>query len=328
MKPLVVSVALLGWALISGATSPALAQSYPAKTIKIIVGPSPDVIVRVIAQHLQEAWGQPVVVEPRPGAGGQLAANAVASAEPDGHTLLFATPSYPLNTALKTASYDLERDFAPAALFGVGAYALVVNPRVPAKSIAELVQLARTEPGKLNCASAGIGTVPQLVCETLNTVPGVKVVHVPYRGVNEAMNGLVAGQVDLFPSVSAVARQQIESGTVRGLAVTSERRSQFLPDLPTMVEAGYPNFVMPSWGGLLAPKRTPKSVLDKINAEVRRGLEQSQIRERLAVVGLEPPPRLDVDQFGQFIRDDVARWTALVGAVGIEKLAPATGQTR
>lgn len=325
---LAVTSVALGWLLCWPGTQAASGQDYPTKTIKIIVGPSPDVIVRVIAQHLQEVWGKPVVVEPRPGAGGQIAANAVTSAEPDGYTLLFATPSYPLNTALKTASYDLERDFAPAALFGVGGYALVVNPQIRADTVAELIDLAKAQPGKLNCASAGIGTVPQLVCETLNTIPGVNLVHVPYRGVNEAMNGVVAGQVDMFASVSAVARQQIPSGTVRGLAVTSERRSALLPELPTMVEAGYPNFVMPSWGGLLAPKNTPRAVLEKINAEVRRGMEQPQVRERLAGVGLEPPPPLGVDEFRDFIRRDVARWTDLVAAVGIEKLAPPTGATR
>lgn len=298
------------------------AQEFPSKPIRIIVGPSPDVIVRGLAQHLQQTWGQPVVVEPRPGAGGQIAATAVSNAQPDGYTLLFATPSYTLSTALKTASYNLERDFAPAALFGIGGYALLVHPSVPANSVAELIALAKSKPGKLNCASAGIGTVPQLACETLNTIPGVNVVHVPYRGVNEAMNGLIAGQVDIFVAVTAVARAQIEAGTVRGLAVTSPERSQLIPNLPTMVEAGFPKFVMPSWGGLLAPAATPRPVLEKFNAEVRRGIAEPELRNQLASLGLETPPQLDVQGFGEFVRADIARWTGLVEAVGREKLAP------
>lgn len=300
----------------------AQAPDFPRRTIKIIVGPSPDVIVRGIAQHLQKAWGHPVVVEPRPGAGGQIAATAVASAEPDGHTVLFATPSYTINTALKTASYDLLKDFAPAVLFGVGGYALVVRPNLEAKSVAELIALAKSRPGKLNCASAGIGTVPHLACEALNTLPGVNVVHVPYRGVNEAMNGILANQVDMFVSVSAAARGQIEAGAVRGLAVTSQNRLAHLPQLPTLAESGYPDLVMSSWGGFLAPARTPAATLEKWNAEVRQGIQDPGLKEQLAGLGLESPPPLDVSGFTEFVKSDIARWTALVEKIGRDKLVP------
>jgi len=160
---------------------PVRAQDFPNRPIKLIVGPSPDVFSRIIAEHLQQAWGQPVVVEPRPGGGGKLAAAAVAGAEPDGHTLLFATPTYTLNAAMKLASYDLVKEFEPVSIIGVISYALVVHPSVPARSVAELVALAKARPGALNCASAGIGTVPHLACETLNKSAGVNVVHVPYR---------------------------------------------------------------------------------------------------------------------------------------------------
>src|SRR5215469_18397887 len=223
--------------------NPVRAQDFPNRPIKLVVGPSPDVFSRIIAEHLQQAWGQPVVVEPRPGAGGKLAAAAVASAEPDGHTLLFATPTYTLNAAMKLASYDV-KEFEPVSIIGLISYALVVHPSVPARSVAELVALAKARPGALNCASAGIGTVPHLACETLNKSAGVNVVHVPYRDVNAAMMGTVGGTVQMFVAVSTVARAQILSGTVRGLAVTTAQRSTLLPDLPTMVESGYPNFVM------------------------------------------------------------------------------------
>src|SRR5712691_4891337 len=157
------------------AAVPARAQDFPNRPIRLIVGPSPDVFSRIIGEHLQQAWGQPVVVEPRPGAGGKLAAATVASAEPDGHTLLFATPTYTLNAAMKLASHDLVKDFQAVSLIGLISYALVVNLDVPARSVAELVALAQARPGKLNCASAGIGTVPHLACETLNKAAGVNV---------------------------------------------------------------------------------------------------------------------------------------------------------
>src|SRR5262249_9108710 len=206
---------------------PVRAQDFPSRPIRLVVGPSPDVFSRIIAEHLQQAWGQPV-----------------AGAEPDGHTLLFATPTYTLNAAMKLASYDLVKEFEPVSIIGLISYALVVPPSVPARSVAELVTLAKARPGALNCASAGIGTVPHLGCETLNKSAGVNVVHVPYRDVNAAMMGTVGGTVQMFVAVSTVARAQILSGTVRGLAVTTAQRSTLLPDLPTMAESGYPNFVM------------------------------------------------------------------------------------
>src|SRR5882757_11067013 len=152
---------------------PTYAQDFPSRPIRLIVGPSPDVFSRIIAEHLQQAWGQPVVVEPRAGGGGKLAASAVASAEPDGHTLLFATPTYTLNAAMKLASYDLVKEFEPVSIIGLISYALVVNPGLGVRSVADLVALAKARPGKLNCASAGIGTVPHLACETLNLSAGV-----------------------------------------------------------------------------------------------------------------------------------------------------------
>ena len=299
----------------------AQAQNFPSKPVRIIVGPSPDAVARVVGQHLQETWGQPVVVEARTGAGGQIAANTVSSADPDGHTLLFATPSYTLNTALKTANYDVLRDFAPATLIGTGAYTLVVHPSVPAKSVAELVAYLKANPGKVNCASAGVGTAPHIACEVFNRMPGVSVVHIPYRNVNEAMNGVIAGQVQIFVSVSLVAKAQMQAGTVRGLATTGPKRSELLPDLPTLAESGFPDFVLSGWNGFLAPANTPRPILDKINAEVRRGSDLPAVHEKLVTLGQEFLT-LDVDGFTQFVRDDVARWTKLVEFVGRDKLAP------
>jgi tripartite-type tricarboxylate transporter receptor subunit TctC len=299
---------------------PACAQDFPSRPIKLVVGPSPDIFSRIIGEHLQQAWGQPVVVEPRPGAGGKLAASAVASAEPDGHTLLFATPTYTLNAAMKLASHDLVKDFQAVSIIGLISYVLVVNLDVPARSVAELVALAKARPGRLNCASAGIGTVPHLACETLNKSAGVDVLHVPYRDVNAAMMGTVSGTVDMFVGVSTTSKAQIQSGTVRGLAVTTAQRSTLLPDLPTMVESGYPDFVMPGWGGFLAPTHTPKEIAQKLNAEIARAVRKPDVQARLLQVGMETPPSYGPAEVAEFIRNDVARWTQLVDAVGLDKL--------
>src|SRR5215472_2302735 len=297
---------------------PVRAQDFPNRPIKLIVGPSPDVFSRIIGEHLQQAWGQPVVVEPRPGGGGKLAAAAVAGAEPDGHTLLFATPTYTLNAAMKLASHDLVKDFEAVSLIGLISYALVVHPSVEARSVAELVALAKAHPGKLNCGSAGIGTVPHIACETLNKSAGVNIVHVPYRDVNSAMMGTVAGTVQMFVGVSTTAKAQIQAGTVRGLAVTTAQRSTLMPELPTMVESGFADFVMPGWGGFLALARTPKDVVQKLNAEMQRAVAKPEVQARLLTVGMETPPSLGPAEVADFIRDDVARWTRMVDAVGVE----------
>jgi len=298
----------------------AQASNFPHHTIKIIVGPSPDVFSRIVAEHLQQAWGQPVIVEPRPGAGGKLAATAVQTAAPDGHTLLFATPTYTLNTAMKLASYDLIKEFAPVAIIGLISYALVSHPSVPAKSVAGLVAHAKANPGKLNCASAGIGTAPHLACEYLNKLAGTNIVHVPYRDVNSGMMATVGNVTQMFFGVATNAKPQIESGTLRGLAVSTAQRSQLLPDLPTMIEAGYPTFNMPGWGGLIATASTPPDVIEKLNQEVRRAVARPELRQRLFAAGMEPPPLYGPADVQKFIANDIARWTEFVDAVGIEKL--------
>jgi tripartite-type tricarboxylate transporter receptor subunit TctC len=301
----------------------AQADKFPSRPIHFIIGPSPDVVARVVGQYLHETWGQAVVVETRSGAGGQIAANAVANSDPDGYTYLFATPSYTLNTAMKTASYDIIKDFAPAALFSTGSYTLVVRNDLPVKSFAELIVYAKAHPGKLNCASAGVGTAPHLFCEMLNTIPGVSVVHVPYRGVNDAMNGVVAGNVDLFMSVTLVAKQQIVSKSVRGIATSGSHRADLLPDLPTVAESGYPKFVLEGWNGILATAKTPRPILEKINAEVARGIATPDVHKRLETLGSEFPPKpLSIDEFGAFVKRDIAHWTELVNLVGRDKLVP------
>jgi tripartite-type tricarboxylate transporter receptor subunit TctC len=317
---------IIGLAFTVANPAAAQAQSFPNHPIRIIIGPSPDIFSRIIAEHLQETWGQPVVVEPRPGAGGKLAVTAVSTAVPDGHTLLFATPTYTLNTAMNVAAYDLLKEFGPVSLIGVISYVLVIHSSVPAMSVAELVAYAKQSPGELTCASAGIGTVPHLACESLNKIAGTNILHVPYRDVNSATMATVGNVTQMFFGVSTSAKSQIDTNTLRGLAVSTAQRSLLLPDLPTMIESGYPTFDMPGWGGLFAPARTPSDIVVKLNREVRRAVERPDLQKRLLTVGMEPPPPQTPAEFRTFVENDVARWTQFVDAVGVNKLKGETSQ--
>jgi len=295
-------------------------SDFPKHAIKLIVGPSPDVFSRIVAEHLQEAWGQPVIVEPRPGAGGKIAVNAVLAAPPDGYTMLFTTPTYTLNTAMKVATYDLLKEFDAVAIVGLISYALVAHPSVPAKSVPELINYAKRNPGKLNCASAGIGTVPHLACEYLNKIAGVSLVHVPFRDVNSAMMATVGNTTQIFFGVATNAKAQIDAGALRGLAVSTERRSLLLPDLPTMIEVGNPTFNMPGWGGFITPAGAPARAVAKLNGEIRRAVDRPELRARLVAAGMEPPPPYGPAEVREFLADDIARWTRFVDAVGVDKL--------
>jgi tripartite-type tricarboxylate transporter receptor subunit TctC len=206
------------------------------------------------------------------------------------------------------------------------AYVLVIHSSVPAMSVAELVAYAKQSPGELNCASAGIGTVPHLACEYLNKIAGTNILHVPYRDVNSATMATVGNVTQMFFGVSTSAKSQIDSNTLRGLAVSTAQRSLLLPDLPTMIESGYPTFDMPGWGGLFAPARTPTDIVEKLNRVVRRAVERPDLQKRLLTVGMEPPPPQTPADFRTFVENDVARWTQFVDAVGVNKLKGETSQ--
>ena len=206
------------------------------------------------------------------------------------------------------------------------AYVLVIHSSVPAMSVAELVAYAKQSPGELNCASAGIGTVPHLACEYLNKIAGTNILHVPYRDVNSATMATVGNVTQMFFGVSTSAKSQIDSNALRGLAVSTAQRSLLLPDLPTMIESGYPTFDMPGWWGLFAPARTPSDIVEKLNREVRRAVERPDLQKRLLTVGMEPPPPQTPAEFRTFVENDVARWTQFVDAVGVNKLKGETSQ--
>ena len=234
--------------------------------------------------------------------------------------MLFTTPTYTLNTAMKVATYDLLKEFDAVAIVGLISYALVAHPSVPAKSVPELINYAKRNPGKLNCASAGIGTVPHLACEYLNKIAGVSIVHVPFRDVNSAMMATVGNTTQIFFGVATNAKAQIDAGALRGLAVSTERRSLLLPDLPTMIEVGNPTFNMPGWGGFITPAGAPARAVAKLNGEIRRAVDRPELRARLVAAGMEPPPPYGPAEVREFLADDIARWTRFVDAVGVDKL--------
>ena len=292
-----------------------VAQTYPAKPVRFIVGPGPDALARVIGQKLSAAWGQPVIIDQRGGGGGTISAEAVARAAPDGYTLLLATGTHTINPSLYKVSYDMVRDFAPVTLLASTPFILAVHPSVPANSVRELIALAKTNPGKLNFGSGGSGTPPHLATELFKTMAGVNIVHVPYKTVAAAITDLVAGQLQVMFTVGPAGLPQIRAGRIRGLAVSTAKRSAFAHELPTVAEGGLAGFEVFGWNGLLAPAGTPKPVIAKLHGEITRTMRTSEVRERIAGFGFEPVGN-SPEEFGEFVKADIARWAKVAKESG------------
>jgi tripartite-type tricarboxylate transporter receptor subunit TctC len=241
----------------------------------------------------------------------------VARADPDGHTMLLTTGSYTINEALRpNLPVLLLRDFAPVSLIGTLSFVLITNPASPFKSLDDLVKAARAAPGKLNCASSGVGTTAHLGCEMLNNVAKVDIVHVPYKGVGPALTDLLGGRIEITFSVPTII-EQVKAGQVRALAVTGTKRLPGLPDVPTVAEAGYPDLAFASWNGLHVPAGTPKPVIAKINAAVATARELPAIRQRMTDLGFTPEGGTP-DEFGEFVKRDHARWSKVVKDTGVK----------
>ena len=298
--------------------SVAHAQDYPNRFIRAIVGPGPDIVARLFGPKVSEALGQQMVIEQRPGAGGVIAAQSVAAAAPDGYTLLQATASYTINTALQTSPLDLGRDFVPVGLLSTTPFVLVVHPSVPAKNLAELIAYAKANPGKLNYASSGIGTPPHLAGELFKSMAGVDIVHVPYREANSALNAVVAGTTDMMFSIASTAQSQIDGGTVRGLGVTAREPSPLLPGVPSIAQSGLPGFEVIGWNGFVAPRGTPLSVVATLSAALQVGLDDAELRKKLTAAGYQAAGRNTPEQFGGFIRSDTAKWVELVARTNMK----------
>ncbi len=293
----------------------AWAQNWPAKPIRFIVGPGPDALARVFGQKMTEAWGQPVLVDQRGGGGGSISAEAVAKAPPDGYTLLLATGTHTINPSLYRLSYDMVKDFAPVTLIASTPFILGVHPSVPIHSVAELIRYAKAHPNALNYGSGGQGTPPHLATELLKSMAGIQMLHVPYKTVPEAITDLVAGRLQVMFMVGPAGLPQVQAGKVRGLAVSTAKRSAFAPDLPTVAESGLPGFNVFGWNGILATAGTPRPVILKIHDLVVNALKQPETVQTVAKFGFEPVGDTP-EEFARFIQSDIAQWAKVAKASG------------
>jgi tripartite-type tricarboxylate transporter receptor subunit TctC len=299
-----------------------MAAGYPNRPIRLIVpstpGGSVDMLARTIGPRLNERWGQQVVIDNRSGAGGVIAAELTAKALPDGYTLIMATiASMATNVSLsRNLPYDPVRDFAPITLVASQQLVLLANPGFAAKSVPELIQLAKAKPGQIAFATAGNGTGGHLTGELLKLLAGIDLLHVPYKGSAPALVDVISGQVPLTFISVITGLPQIKSGRVRALAVSGRRRSPALPEVPTMAEAGVRGYESSTWYGVLAPKATPRGVVMKLNGEIVAILRLPEVKDRLLAEGAEPVGN-SPEQFGEFIKSEIAKWGKVIRAAGL-----------
>jgi tripartite-type tricarboxylate transporter receptor subunit TctC len=314
--------AFLGVAL-ALVTAPSLAQSYPAKPIRIIIAQAPgsatDVISRVVGNALSQNLGQPIVIEARPGAGGAVGTEAAARSAPDGYTQFMANNStHGSKPALYVKlPYDAVKDFQPISFVASVPYVLVVHPSLGVDSVQALIALAKSKAGQMNYASAGNGSTHQFCAELLKSMAGIDVVHVPYKGSGPGIAALLANEVSMMFSNVADIGAQIKAGKVKPLAVTSAKRAELLPDVPTMQEAGLPGFEINSWFGLLVPAGTPAPVVARLNAETRKVLAKDDVKTALSAQGLNVAPG-SPEEFAAYIKSEIARFTRIAKAAGIK----------
>jgi tripartite-type tricarboxylate transporter receptor subunit TctC len=311
--------AILCCALAAGAAS---AQGYPAKPVRMVLpyppGGGSDTIGRPLAQKLSESLGQQVVVENRGGANGNIGMEHAARAAPDGYTIVFAlTAQLAVNPGLYSkVPYDPVKDFAPITLLGTGTYILVVHPSLPVKSLKQLIALAKAQPGKIAYSSSGNGSGGHLAAELMNSMAGIRMLHVPYKGGGPALVDLIAGQVQVLFSTQLASWPHIQSGRIRALAVSTAKRPASIPDLPTVAEAGLPGYDSGVWYGVLAPAGTPRDIITRLNGEIVRALNQPDYRGLLVNNGIDPigsPP----EQLGQYIKSELAKWAKVVKDAGV-----------
>jgi tripartite-type tricarboxylate transporter receptor subunit TctC len=314
---LVLLLAPLGW------QSAAAQDKYPSRTVHVIV-PTPaggpvDVMARLVANQISPTLGQNVIIDNRGGAGNTIGSAEAARATPDGYTLLYSSSSGLVIAPMlqKSAGYDPLKSYDPVALVAATANILVVHPSVPVKSVAELIDYAKTQPGKINFSSGGIGTLPHLIGEYFKSRAGIDVIHVPYRGGGPSIQDVVAGHIQFTFEGISVLLPLIKAGQLRALAVTSAQRSPLLPDVPTMIESGFPNFTTSAWTGLLAPAGTPPEIVAKLNSAVNVALQSAEMKaalDRLAGDALGGPPQ----ELTKVIESDIGKWAPIVKALNLQ----------
>ena len=315
-------VILCAGMLLTLAATAAQAQAYPARPIRFVVPYAPggplDLIARAIGQKLTEATGQPVVVDNKPGAGGNIGADIVAKAAPDGYTIVMgAVATHAINPTLyPKIPYDPVKDFTPVAMVAVVPNVLVVNPALPVKSVKELIDFAKARPSYLNFASGSSGSTGHLAGELFNALAGVQMVHIPYKGGAPAMADLLAGQVQLMFDNLANALPQVKAGKLRALAVTTAQRSAFAPDLPTLAEAGVPGFDLTTWFGIFLPGNAPRDIVLRLNTEINKALSAPDMKDRLEKMGAEPPANNTPERFAAFIKVEFDKYARVIKASG------------
>ncbi|HSF20665.1 MAG TPA: tripartite tricarboxylate transporter substrate binding protein [Burkholderiales bacterium] len=309
-------------ALSALAAETVIAQQYPARPIRLIVpfppGGGTDITARAVAQKLSESWGQTVVVDNRPGANGTIGVDIAAKSAPDGHTLTMISSSHAVNTSLYTRQpYDLLKDLTPITQATSQPYVLVINPSVPAKSVKELVGVAKAKPGALNYGSSGTGGISHLAGALLGSLTGTSLVHIPYKGGAPATIDVISGQIQIMFGTLLLNGPHIKAGRLRVLAVTTPQRWPGTPDLPTMQEAGVPGFVITQWYGLLAPAKTPQPTVAKLSKEIARILHQPDVKEKLAADGADAVGNTP-EQFGAHIQSETAKYGKLIKQIGLK----------
>jgi tripartite-type tricarboxylate transporter receptor subunit TctC len=299
----------------------AVAQTYPERAIRLVMpfppGGGTDAVARSIGQRLSERLGQPVVVEARPGAGGNIAYEHVARSAPDGHTLLFATNGIATNVSLYSKlSYDTMKDFAPITLVARSPHVLVANASVPANNLRELIALGKSKPGTLYFGSSGSGTVPHLAGEMFSTQTGAKIVHVPYKGAGAAQTDLVSGSIQLMFASIASSQPFIKQGKLRALGVTGDQRSQAMPEVPTIAEAGVPGYAIEAWFAMLAPAGTPAPIVDRLYREISAIVADPELKKKMLDVGQELIVNKSPAEFSSYLRSEIKKMAEVVKTSG------------
>jgi tripartite-type tricarboxylate transporter receptor subunit TctC len=314
----------LAAAAIAATATLAIAQDYPAKPIRIIVpltpGSGADIAGRIVARHLGEAWKQPVIVENRPGAGGQIGTQAVVKADPDGYTLLVQSASHAANPAIyKTLSYDPLKDLVDVAILGITPYVMVTAKGGEYPSIKSLIDAARAKPGAIPFASAGVGSSTHLAAEYFAQVAGVKMLHIPYKGSPEAIQDAMTGRSSFYMAPINTVIGQMKEGKLAALGVSTAKRAEVMPDVPTLAEQGLKDFDISLWFGVWAPAGTPPAIVQKLNAQIAAILQGAEVRDQFAKLGITPAP-MKPDEFGRFVREQIETYRKIVKQADIQPL--------
>ncbi|MSQ62960.1 MAG: tripartite tricarboxylate transporter substrate binding protein [Betaproteobacteria bacterium] len=308
-------------ALLAFCASPAFAQDYPARTIRVVIpltaGSGADIAGRIIAKHMSDAWKQPVIVENRPGAGGQIGTQAVVNAEPDGYTLLVQSASHAANSAIyKSLPYDPLKDLVDVAILGVTPYVMVSAKGGAYPNLKALIDDAKAKPGAIPFASAGVGSSTHLAAEYFAQVAGLKMIHVPYKGSPEAIQDTMAGRTSFYMAPINTAIGQLKEGKLSALGVSTRKRADVLPEVPSLAEQGLASYDISLWFGMWARAGTPGAVVQKLNAQINAIVQGAEVREQFGKLGIAPAP-MKPDEFGKFVREQITTYRSIVRDAGI-----------